>query len=900
MAYCWDREEDDGLVDLRVVGLDGSEPRILYSTNEQTRWVEPCAWFPDGKRILAHLTGKDGTDQIVQFSVTDGSFRVLKTVGKDCLARVELSPDGRYILYDLVRQEDGGPLHRDIWLTSIDGNRETPLVEHPADDSVIGWAPDGKNILFTSSRSGTLAIWLVAVADGKPRGKPRMIKPVVGGFEPFGFTKKGSFYYGISRNIDDIYVATLDPKTGKILGPPKKEIGLHEGSNFACSYSPDGKYLAHIYRSGVLTGGGSGNILCVRSLETGKEREFPFNGDALRWTSERKGLAVVVNNLPSVISVDSGETRQIAELKKLNLEGISDLCWSHEGKALFYYIRHDAEAKTVRVLARDLETGTEQVLYRSPDSAYAPFRIALSPDGKWLALRCIHPTSLKIIPATGGEARELPEFEKAASSKKSIAWTADGRYLLFSAKRSRDESELCRISAESGEIEKLGLKMDGCSSLSAHPDGRCIVFGTGRNVGEVWAMENFLPQTPVADPANQPNFRKISIPTKPGNGVLSPDGKKLAFVSRRSIWVVPVHGKVSPDIAGEPVRLTGTKGAWRYGMSWSADGKWIAYNTLPSEDHVGICIVPSSGGTVKRIVNRYRAGVSIHNYLLSLSPDGKRVAFTSDEKEEIQLFTVNVEGPDVNQLTLDGGTQPAFSPDGKKIAYVKEEPQTKDIRKSDVWVIPAAGGTPVQVSDLPGKATGPIWSPDGKTIAFTRKANPGSDFSKEICIVPVSETGKPEASPTQIELPHRTREFLAGWTPDNKIGVHLMNPLQFAIYTVPASGGNATQVTPQGFYFSPRWSPDGKRIYFRGTDGPEGIASVPSEGGEISISPIDADSRGSQPLQWGGNVVSPDGRKIVFPASKKDNESRSTYIYTIPVEGGEPKQLTIIPGYSIL
>ncbi|MHC4171690.1 MAG: tetratricopeptide repeat protein [Planctomycetota bacterium] len=397
--------------------------------------------------------------------------------------------------------------------------------------------------------------------------------------------------------------------------------------------------------------------------------------------------------------------------------------------------------------------------------------------------------------------------------------------------------------------------------------------------------------------AHQPNFRKIWIPTKPGNGVLSPDGKKLAFVSKRSIWVVPVHGKVSPDIAGEPVRLPGTKGAWRWGMSWSADGKWIAYNTLPSEDHVGICIVPSSGGKVKRIVNRYRAGHRIHNYLLSLSPDGKIVAFTSDEKEKIQLFMVNVEGGDVNQLTKDGGTQPAFSPDGKTITYVKEKPQKTDVPKSDVWVIPAAGGTPVQVSDLPGEATGPIWSPDGKMIAFTRKAYPGSDVSKEICIVPVSETGKPQAPPTQIELPLATWDFLAGWTSDNKIGVLLTNPDHYAIYTIPASGGNATQVTPQGYYYSPRWSPDGKRIYFRGTDGPDGIASVPSEGGEISISHIDADSMIRQPLQWGGNVVSPDGKKIVFCASKKADKSfPPSYIYTIPVEGGEPKQLTISPG----
>jgi Tol biopolymer transport system component/beta-lactamase regulating signal transducer with metallopeptidase domain len=408
-------------------------------------------------------------------------------------------------------------------------------------------------------------------------------------------------------------------------------------------------------------------------------------------------------------------------------------------------------------------------------------------------------------------------------------------------------------------------------------------------------------ETLASKPAQQPDFRKIWIPTKPGNGVLSPDGKKFAFVSKRRIWVVPVHGKVSPDIAGEPVRLRGTEGAWRWGMSWSADGKWIAYNNLKNDE---ICIVPSSGGKVKRIsVNKNRGG-HLWNYRLSLSPDGKIVAFAAKEKGEIQLFTVNVEGADVNQLTEDGGTQPAFSPDGKKITYVKEKPQkaathryiSTPIRKSDVWVILSAGGTPVQVSDLPGRAIAPIWSPDGKMVAFTRTAE--IDESKEICIVPVSEAGNPEASTTQIELPLETWDFLAGWTPDNKIGVLLTEPRHQAIYTVPASGGNATQVTPQGNTFHPRWSPDGERIYFRWNGGD--IASVPSEGGEISIGPIDADSKIFVALSGGGNVVSPDGKKVVFAGAElvlRDNEKTYTVdIYTVPIEGGEPKKLTISPG----
>jgi len=78
------------------------------------------------------------------------------------------------------------------------------------------------------------------------------------------------------------------------------------------------------------------------------------------------------------------------------------------------------------------------------------------------------------------------------------------------------------------------------------------------------------------------------------------------------------------------------------------------------------------------------------------------------------------------------------------------------------------------------------------------------------------------------------------------------------------------------------------------------LASVPSEGGEISTVPLDADSNIFVALPGGGNAVSPDGKKIVFAGAElvlRDN--KKTYdvdIYTIPVQGGEPKKLTVSPG----
>jgi tetratricopeptide (TPR) repeat protein len=101
---------------------------------------------------------------------------------------------------------------------------------------------------------------------------------------------------------------------------------------------------------------------------------------------------------------------------------------------------------------------------------------------------------------------------------------------------------------------------------------------------------------------SKPTFRKIRIPANPGNGVLSPDGKKLAFASEGCLWVVPIPGKVDPDIAGAPIKLTEQIGANNTGniLSWSADGKWIAFNSREN-GKVEIYIIPSSGGERKKV-----------------------------------------------------------------------------------------------------------------------------------------------------------------------------------------------------------------------------------------------------------------------------------------------------------
>jgi len=406
--------------------------------------------------------------------------------------------------------------------------------------------------------------------------------------------------------------------------------------------------------------------------------------------------------------------------------------------------------------------------------------------------------------------------------------------------------------------------------------------------------------------ALKPTFRKISIPTKPDNGVLSPDGENLAFTSEGSVWIVPVQGKVQPDLAGEPHRITEPMEASNYAntLTWSGDGKWIAFNTFDN-DNDAIYIVSSTGGEPKKIpVNIIRSGDGrMYGKRLSLSYDGKLLAFSSSDinldkatlEKELprSIYTYSMDDGTITHLTEDNTGQPAFSPDGKMIAYVKNIRFDEGYPVNEGWVIPVKGGPPNRITNPAIHVKGPIWSPDGRMIAFTRRKNPEHSDLNQVVIVSVSEYGKLLNIQKTINLPQYTYLLPAGWSLNNTIGFHLVNPRFQAIYTVPFPGGKATQVTPDGWANNPCWSEDGKRILYRWEDV---IRSIPEKGGEISAIPIESDKRTYEVLPGGGNHISPDGRSLLFAGYSPGQEKGiHVHLMIMPVEGGEPSVITQSP-----
>lgn len=486
IAYVW--LTATGGYDLRLVGTDGSRPRVLYH-DEETGYIPFVEWSPDGKSLLIILKRNDGTNQMALLPVAGGRPRVLKTFDWRYPGKVCFSPDGRYVAYDFQQRENAP--ERDILALAVDGSREVPLVEHPANDFVLGWAPDGQRFLFGSDRSGTIGAWTLPVADGKPAGAAELFRPDLGSGWPIRITPSGSYYYGVPVTTSDIYTATMDATLSTIVEPPVQIAQRFVGTNRYPEWSPDGNQLAYASQFKFGQGGAGPLILTIDSLDTGQRRELTpqlIFFSRLRWAPD--GRSILANARDSQkggglfrIDVQSGAATMVVPSGGVPRQS----AWFRDGKAILYWDVNLGPGAPI--IKRDLETGAEQPVHSGGD-------FALSPDNRWLVVSGDDAqrksSVLRRVRLGGGGTRDLAEAQGSGAFTAGCSWAPDSRHVLCIKWQEAGPSELWRFSTDESPPHRL-LAMDGMSEIRVNPDGRRIAFWAGKGVTELWVMENFLP-----------------------------------------------------------------------------------------------------------------------------------------------------------------------------------------------------------------------------------------------------------------------------------------------------------------------------------------------------------------------------------------------------------------------
>jgi Tol biopolymer transport system component/C-terminal processing protease CtpA/Prc len=481
----------------------------------------------------------------------------------------------------------------------------------------------------------------------------------------------------------------------------------------------------------------------------------------------------------------------------------------------------------------------------------------ISPDGKEIAF--ISGGDIWTVPASGGEARLLVAH---ADNETRPLYSPDGRYLAFGSTRTGN-GDIYILTLETGELRRLTYD-DGAETLNAWSnDGKMIYFQSGSrdisSMNDIYrvAISGGTPMPVTADRYASEFF-----------GAPSPDGTTLAFSARgisaaqwwrkgsshldqTEIWTCKIGTKKGDKPTYERLTEGGAKEVW---PMWSADGQTLYYVSdrggkqnlwskplrgqptmltsfkdgrviWPAISHDGKSIVferdfqiwkydvvSKQASPVAIQLRGAAAGLSVDHLRstsqfrdLVVSPDGKKVAFTSHG----EVFAASAkDGGDAVRVSNSPAveSQLAWTQNSRALIYVSTRGGTANLFRYDF-----ATRDETQLTDDKLDDSAPVVSPDGQSVAFVRNG-------QELLVLDLSSKKERQVYKGYLGRAPFSSTGSVVWSPDGKwLAFAAYGTKTFRnIWVVPTAGGDSRPVSflANTFGGNVNWSPDGKYILF--------------------------------------------------------------------------------------
>ena len=518
---------------------------------------------------------------------------------------------------------------------------------------------------------------------------------------------------------------------------------------------------------------------------------------------------------------------------------------SPDGRKLVFNVRGANGRNTLWLRTMDSLEAREL-----PETDGAYLDPAWSPDSQSIAFMANF--NLKKIDVSGGTPQTLASMSNPATG---VSWGRDDVILFGSA------GVINRIAASGGEVTPV-TAIDSQHGEQGQgrpfflPDGKHFLYF--RLMGD---RSGLYTGSLDAKPSEQTKTRLLDTP---GGAVYvtSTSGGSLLFLRGAALMAQPFDaGRM--ELKGRAVQLADRVSVTLY------DGLYSASNT-------GLLAFAASGGNNRQLTWYDRsgkvlgqAGEATARDELELSPDETRVVEgRTDSRGEWTVWMLDLARGVNTRLTFEGGGGNAmWSPDGRQIVYSPHGGQAQDL-----YLKPASGaeqGTLLLHADQNIDAMD--WSRDGKFLLFQQRTK---DRKQDLWVLPMMGDRKP--------IPYLVTPFVknqAKFSPDGQWVAYVSNESgtrEVYVQPFPMPSGGKWAVS-NGGGGQPRWSRDGKELFYFTPDENLMAVDVKTSGGAIALgvpkalfhAPVGGGTGGGADTSWRWDI-SADGKRFLVNTSLDD------------------------------